>query len=73
MAPRQGQVLVKVGANALNRVDLAMASGAMRGARGWVGTVLGSEWSSVFAFADVDRALGRIRRNQHFGKIVLKH
>jgi NADPH:quinone reductase len=47
VAPRQGQVSVKVEANALNRVDLAMASGEMHGARGGVGTVLGSEWSGV--------------------------
>src|SRR5213078_1087542 len=40
VAPRQGQVSVKVMANALNRVDLAMATGALHGARGGVGTVL---------------------------------
>jgi NADPH:quinone reductase len=45
--PRQGQVSVKVEANGLNRVDLAMATGALHGARGGIGTVLGSEWSGV--------------------------
>jgi NADPH2:quinone reductase len=66
VAPRQGQVSVKVEANALNRVDLAMASGAMHGARGGVGTVLGSEWSGqveavgaeVTDFAVGDRVMG---------------
>lgn len=47
VAPRQGQVLVKVAANGLNRIDLAMATGALHGARGGIGTVLGSEWSGV--------------------------
>jgi NADPH2:quinone reductase len=46
-APRQGQVLVKVAANGLNRVDLGMATGALHGARGGIGTVLGSEWSGT--------------------------
>lgn len=45
--PKQGQVLVKVAANGLNRVDLAMATGALHGARGGIGTVLGSEWSGT--------------------------
>jgi NADPH2:quinone reductase len=66
VAPRQGQVSVKVEANALNRVDLAMASGEMHGARGGVGTVLGSEWSGVVdavgpdvtEFAVGDRVMG---------------
>ena len=47
VAPRAGQVLVKVEANALNRVDLGMATGALHGARGGIGTVLGSDWSGV--------------------------
>ena len=47
VAPKQGQVLVKVMANGLNRVDLAMSTGALHGARGGIGTVLGSEWSGV--------------------------
>ncbi len=66
VAPRQGQVSVKVEANALNRVDLAMASGEMHGARGGAGTVLGSEWSGVVEavgpdvtdFAPGDRVMG---------------
>jgi NADPH2:quinone reductase len=66
VAPRQGQVSVKVEANALNRVDLAMASGEMHGARGGAGTVLGSEWSGVVEavgpdvtdFAAGDRVMG---------------
>jgi NADPH2:quinone reductase len=45
--PRQGQVLVKVAANGLNRVDLGMSTGALHGARGGIGTVLGSEWSGT--------------------------
>ena len=28
---------------------------------------------SAFPFAEVDQALGRMQRNQHFGKIVLRH
>jgi NADPH2:quinone reductase len=64
--PRPGQVLVKVAANALNRVDLAMSTGALHGARGGVGTVLGSEWSGVVEavgpgvgdFAEGDRVMG---------------
>ena len=66
VAPRQGQVLVKVAANALNRVDLAMSTGALHGARGGVGTVLGSEWSGVVEaigpgvtdYAEGDRVMG---------------
>ncbi|MFL5295520.1 MAG: zinc-binding dehydrogenase [Phenylobacterium sp.] len=45
--PRAGQVLVRVAANALNRADLGMAAGAMHGARGGAGTVLGMEWAGV--------------------------
>jgi NADPH:quinone reductase len=45
--PKPGQVLVKVAANGLNRIDLAMSTGALHGARGGVGTVLGSEWSGT--------------------------
>lgn len=44
-----GEVLVKVHANALNRADLAMASGHMHGARGGVGAVLGLEWAGEVA------------------------
>jgi len=66
VAPRQGQVSVRVEANALNRVDLVMASGEMHGARGGAGTVLGSEWSGVVDavgpevadFAVGDRVMG---------------
>ena len=47
VAPRAGQVLVKVAANGLNRIDLAMSTGALHGARGGIGTVLGSEWSGT--------------------------
>ena len=64
--PKQGQLLVKVAANGLNRVDLAMATGALHGARGGVGTVLGSEWSGVVeavgpevaGYAEGDRVMG---------------
>src|SRR5436853_7555355 len=38
-----GQLLVRVKAAALNRADLGMARGRAHGARGGVGTVLGSE------------------------------
>jgi len=41
--PGSGQVLVRVKAAALNRADLGMARGRAHGARGGVGTVLGSE------------------------------
>jgi NADPH2:quinone reductase len=41
--PGSGQVLVRVHAAALNRADLGMARGRAHGARGGVGTVLGSE------------------------------
>src|SRR5436190_24136487 len=41
--PAGGQVLVRVRAAALNRADLGMARGRAHGARGGVGTVLGSE------------------------------
>jgi NADPH2:quinone reductase len=66
VAPRQGQVSVKVAANALNRADLGMAAGALHGARGGVGTVLGLEWSGeieavgpgVEDFAVGDRVMG---------------
>ena len=64
--PRQGQVLVKVAANGLNRIDLAMAGGSLHGARGGVGTVLGSEWAGaieavgpgVTEFSEGDRVMG---------------
>jgi NADPH2:quinone reductase len=41
--PTSGQVLVRVHAAALNRADLGMARGRAHGARGGIGTVLGSE------------------------------
>jgi NADPH2:quinone reductase len=46
-APRPGpkQVLVRVRACALNRVDLAMARGYVHGGAGGVGNVLGVEWA----------------------------
>ena len=64
--PKAGQLLVKVAANGLNRVDLSMATGAMHGARGGIGTVLGSEWSGtveaagpgVTDFKEGDRVMG---------------
>jgi NADPH2:quinone reductase len=43
--PKPGQVLVRVGANALNRADLGMAAGHLHGNRGGVGAVLGLEWA----------------------------
>jgi NADPH2:quinone reductase len=43
LKPGSGQVLVRVKAAALNRADLGMARGRAHGARGGVGTVLGSE------------------------------
>jgi NADPH:quinone reductase-like Zn-dependent oxidoreductase len=66
LPPKQGQMLVKVAANALNRVDLAMSTGALHGARGGVGTILGSEWSGVVEavgpgvgdYAPGDRVMG---------------
>jgi NADPH2:quinone reductase len=64
--PRQGQVSVKVMANGLNRVDLAMSTGALHGSRGGVGTILGSEWAGVIEavgpgvtdYAEGDRVMG---------------
>ncbi len=41
--PGKGQVLLRVKAASLNRADLGMARGRAHGARGGVGTVLGSE------------------------------
>jgi NADPH2:quinone reductase len=66
VAPRPGQLSVKVEANGLNRVDLGMATGALHGARGGIGTVLGSEWSGVVdavgagvtGFKEGDRVMG---------------
>ena len=66
MPPKQGQLLVKVAANGLNRIDLAMATGALHGARGGIGTVLGSEWSGtveavgpgVTDYKEGDRVMG---------------
>ncbi len=66
MPPKQAQVLVKVAASALNRVDLVMAQGAPHGSRGGVGTVLGSEWAGeivevgpgVEGFSVGDRVMG---------------
>lgn len=47
--PGPEEVLVAVAACALNRADLAMATGARHGAIGGDGTVLGMEWSGVIA------------------------
>lgn len=44
-APQGTQVLVRVRANGLNRADLGMTKGAVHGAAGGVGTVLGMEWA----------------------------
>ena len=43
--PGASEVLVRVRAAALNRVDLAMARGHVHGGAGGVGNVLGVEWS----------------------------
>lgn len=43
--PGRSDVLVRVRASALNRVDLAMARGHMHGAAGGAGQVLGVEWA----------------------------
>jgi NADPH2:quinone reductase len=43
--PRPTDVLMRVRACALNRVDLAMAQGHVHGAAGGIGAVLGVEWA----------------------------
>ncbi|MET0388826.1 MAG: zinc-binding dehydrogenase [Polyangiales bacterium] len=43
--PRPSEVLVRVRAAALNRIDLAMARGHTHGQAGGVGAVLGVEWA----------------------------
>ncbi|HEX2559044.1 alcohol dehydrogenase catalytic domain-containing protein, partial [Phenylobacterium sp.] len=43
--PRPAEVLVRVRAAALNRVDLAMTRGHMHGGAGGVGAALGLEWA----------------------------
>jgi NADPH:quinone reductase len=48
-APKPGEVLVRVRANAVNRADLEVAAGLMHGARGGRGQVLGFEWSGEVA------------------------
>src|SRR5438046_1701597 len=55
--PAGGQVLVRVRAAALNRADLGMARGRAHGARGGVGTVLGSECACDVAEAAPDATL----------------
>ncbi len=65
-APGPEDVLVRVRACALNRADLAMASGVKHGAAGGEGQVLGLEWSgevievgaAVTGFAPGDRVMG---------------
>jgi len=44
-SPRANELLIRVRAAALNRVDLAMAQGHVHGAAGGVGNVLGVEWA----------------------------
>jgi NADPH2:quinone reductase len=44
-APQPHEVLVRVQAAALNRVDLAMAAGHVHGGAGGLGQVLGLEWA----------------------------
>src|SRR4030088_1676505 len=48
-APKGTQVLVKVHACGLNRVDLGMTKGHAHGSAGGVGTVLGMEWAGEIA------------------------
>ncbi len=48
-APRPGEVLVRVRAAALNRVDLAMSQGHVHGGAGGLGNVLGVEWAGEIA------------------------
>lgn len=43
--PSKGQVLVRVKASALNRIDLAMAKGGAHGSAGGTGVPLGVEWA----------------------------
>ncbi|MBI1360053.1 MAG: zinc-binding dehydrogenase [Alphaproteobacteria bacterium] len=64
--PEAEGVLVRVRACALNRADLAMASGVKHGTAGGEGQVLGLEWSgevvevgaAVSSFAPGDRVMG---------------
>jgi NADPH2:quinone reductase len=56
---RSNEVLIRVRACALNRVDLAMMNGAMHGATGGVGTVLGIECAGDVV--DVGAAVGELK------------
>jgi NADPH2:quinone reductase len=55
-APKPAEVLVRVGAFALNRADLGMAAGHRHGSAGGAGAVLGLEWAGevVEVGAEVD-------------------
>ena len=65
-SPADGQVLVKVRASALNRIDLTMAKGKQHGSAGGQGVPLGVEWagevaavgSQVKAWQIGDRVMG---------------
>jgi NADPH2:quinone reductase len=52
--PRADEVLVRVRARALNRVDLAMARGHVHGGAGGAGQVLGVEWAGEVVEAGPD-------------------